>query len=209
MFSYSAISPKRERGLPSLTLRAGISRCMAEPRTPVPTLLIVAVFSRHEDAFVWAQSRLEALFGPAGLASEPYLFDQTTYYEASMGRGLRKRFLAFEQLVLPDRLADIKRQTNALEHELADTGRYPEARPLNLDPGLLVLGKFSLATTKDQAHRVYLRDGIFAEVTLRYHAGAFEPWTWTYADYRLPCVHAFLQQAREYYRQRLGEEGGG
>ncbi|MHB1423610.1 MAG: DUF4416 family protein, partial [Gemmataceae bacterium] len=82
-------------------------------------------------------------------------------------------------------------------------------RPLNVDPGLLELGKFLLATTKDQAHRVYLRDGIFAEVTLRYHAGAFEPWPWTYADYRLACVHEFLQQAREYYRQRLRGEGSG
>jgi hypothetical protein len=182
---------------------------MAEPRSPVPALLVVAVFSRHADAFAWAQTHLEALFGPVGLASEPFVFDQTTYYEACMGRDLRKRFLAFERLVLPDRLADIKLQTNALEHEMSATRRYPEARPLNLDPGLLVLGKFMLATTKDQSHRVYLRDGIFAEVTLRYHAGAFEPWPWTYADYRLPCVHAFLRQAREYYRQRLLAERGG
>ncbi|HEY7428089.1 MAG TPA: DUF4416 family protein [Gemmataceae bacterium] len=176
---------------------------MAEPRSPVPALLVVAVFSRHEDAFSWAKTRLEALFGPVGLRSEPFVFDQTTYYESSMGRDLRKHFLAFERLVAPDQLADIKRQTNILEHELAATGDYPEARPLNLDPGLLVLGKFMLATTKDQAHRVYLRDGIFAEVTLHYRAGAFEPWPWTYADYRLPCVHDFLQQARDYYRQRL------
>jgi hypothetical protein len=182
---------------------------MAEPRSPVPTLLVVAVFSRHEDAFEWAQARLETHFGPVGLRSEPFVFDQTSYYEASMGGDLRKCFLAFERLVSPDRLAEIKRQTNTLEGELADAGIYPEARPLNLDPGLLVLGKFMLATTKDQSHRVYLRDGIFAEVTLRYHAGAFEPWPWTYADYRLPCVHEFLQQAREYYRQRLREEGGG
>ena len=179
---------------------------MAEPRSPVAALLVVAVFSRHDEAFAWAQTRLEALFGPVGLRSEPFVFDQTTYYEASMGRDLRKQFLAFERLVSPDRLADIKRQTNALENELAVTGVYSEARPVNLDPGLLVLGKFMLATTKDQAHRIYLRDGIFAEVTLRYHDGAFEPWPWTYADYRLPCVHDFLQQAREYYRQRLREE---
>ena len=182
---------------------------MAEPHSPVPSLLIVAVFSRHMDAFSWARTQLETPFGPIGLTSEPFVFDQTSYYEASMGRDLRKRFLAFERLVSPDRLADIKRQTNAIESELADARIYPEARPLNLDPGLLVLGKFMLATTKDQSHRVYLRDGIFAEVTLRYHAGAFEPWPWTYADYRLPCVHEFLQQAREYYRQRLREEGGG
>ena len=71
-----------------------------------------------------------------------------------------------------------------------------------------MLGKFLLATTKDQAHRVYLRDGIFAEVTLHYHAGAFRPWEWTYADYRLPEVLAFLREARTFYRGRLASARG-
>ena len=180
-----------------------VKRLMAEPRTPVPALLVVAVFSRHEDAFVWSQTRLERLLGPVGLASDPFVFNQTTYYEASMGRDLRKRFLAFERLVPLDRLAEIKLQTNVLERELASAQTYAEARPLNLDPGLLVLGKFMLATTKDQAHRIYLRDGIFAEVTLRFQAGSWEPWPWTYADYREPFVREFLLAAREFYRSQL------
>jgi hypothetical protein len=179
---------------------------MAQSRPHVPVLLLVAVFSRHAEVLAEARSRLEQLFGPVELASTPFVFDQTSYYEASMGPNLSKQFLAFRELIAPERLADIKRRTNALEEEIAAQSNYPEARPINLDPGLLELGKFLLATTKDQAHRVYLRDGIFAEVTLRYHAGAFEPWPWTYADYRLPHVHAFLEQARDYYRQRLREE---
>jgi hypothetical protein len=122
-----------------------------------------------------------------------------------MGPGLRKEFLAFHDLVPADSLPDIKLRTNALEEELAQAKQYPEARPLNLDPGALTLGKFLLATTKDQAHRIYLRDGIFAEVTLRFQAGTFEPWTWTYADYRLPFVRDFLNNAREFYRQQLKE----
>jgi hypothetical protein len=66
-----------------------------------------------------------------------------------------------------------------------------------------MLGKFLLASTKDQAHRIYLREGIFAEVTLRFQAGAYEPWPWTYADYRLDEVRAFLKKAREFYREQL------
>lgn len=182
---------------------------MAQPRPHVPVLLVTAVFSRNAEALEWARARLETLFGPVQSSSLPFVFDQTTYYQASMGSDLRKQFFAFRDLVAPERLPDIKQQTNALEDEIARAGRYPETRPLNLDPGLLELGKFLLATTKDQAHRIYLRDGIFAEVTLRYHAGSFETWPWTYADYRLPCVHEFLQQARDYYRQRLRDVGGG
>lgn len=122
-----------------------------------------------------------------------------------MGAGLRKQLLAFRDLVAPDRLAEIKLHTNALERELVVSGRFPEERPLNLDPGLLDRGKFMLATTKDQAHRIYLRDGIFAEVTLFFRAGAFEPWPWTYADYRLPAVRDFLRQARDEYRRVLAD----
>ena len=125
-----------------------------------------------------------------------------------MAHGRREQPLAFRDLVAPERLAEIKLRTNALEQELASAGAFPEPRPLNLDPGLLTLGKFLLATTKDQAHRVYLRDGVFAEVTLRYEAGAFEPWPWTYADYRQPAVLAFLKDARAYYQKRLRETAG-
>jgi hypothetical protein len=182
---------------------------MAETRVHVPVLLVTAVFSRHLDALEKVRGTLVQFYGPIQLSSTPYVFNQTAYYQASMGPDLRKQFLAFRDLVAPERLPDIKLHTNALEEETAAMGGYSESRPINIDPGLLELGKFLLATTKDQAHRVYLRDGIFAEVTLRFHAGTFEPWPWTYADYRLPCVHEFLQQAREYYRQRLREEGRG
>ncbi len=178
---------------------------MAKSGAPDPVLLVVAAFSRHVEALAWASERLEQSFGPLALCSIPFAFTQTSYYETSMGTGLRKGFWVFRNLVNPDILSQAKQLTNALEIQLANQGSYPESRPLNLDPGLLSLGKFMLATTKDQSHRIYLRDGIFAEVTLRYQAGQFEPWPWTYADYRQPSVHDFFRDAREFYRQRLRE----
>jgi hypothetical protein len=171
-------------------------------------LLFVAAFSQRLEAVEWGRSRLEQQFGSVGLESIPFDFVQTRYYERSMGKGLRKRFCVFCELVAPEILAEVKRFSNALEAQLAAENRFPENRPLNLDPGFLTLGKVMLATTKDQAHRIYLRDGIFAEVTLRYEAGAYQPWPWTYADYRQPDVLAFFQQARDYYRRRLRERNG-
>src|SRR5207237_5920499 len=112
-------------------------------------------------------------------------------------------FLVFQHLVSGDSLAKIKIQTNEMEQALAGAAAYPEPRPINLDPGFLTLGKFMLATTKDQGHRIYLRDGIFAEVTLRFEGGAFEPWPWTYADYREPEVLRFLSEARAILHARL------
>jgi hypothetical protein len=178
---------------------------MAEPRVPAPVLLVMAAFSRHDQALAWASDELERLVGPIALCSIPFPFTQTGYYEASMGTGLRKLFWVFRDLIAPDALPDIKNQTIGMETQLAKQQVFPEQRPLNLDPGLLSLGKFMLATTKDQAHRLYLSKGIYAEVTLRYQGGQFEPWPWTYADYRQPIVNAFLLEARQYYRQRLRE----
>ena len=166
-----------------------------------PQLLVVAAFSRHGQALDWASLQLGERFGPLLAASERFPFTQTRYYEATMGDGLAKQLLAFERLIDMDRLAEIKRTTITLEQELAATSGFPEPRPLNLDPGYLGLGKFVLATTKDQAHRVYLRDGIFAEVTLRFEDGAFRPNPWTYPDYQQPSVLAFLNDMRERYRR--------
>ncbi len=184
--------------------KSKISSAMAIPRYPVdPSLLVIACFSRHPDALAWAKEKLKDHFGPISLISKDFEFNHTKYYEKEMGPGLLKRFLAFENLVASDCLADVKNYTISLEKELIGQQIYPEFRPLNLDPGLLQLGKFLLATTKDQAHRIYLRDGIYAEVTLRYQDGAFEPWPWTYADYREPGYHDFLLQARAFFKGHL------
>src|SRR5438094_9896738 len=125
---------------------------MSDIRPHPQVLLIVAAFSRHDKAIRWGEEQLEQVFGPIGLVSEPFPFTQTRYYEATMGPDLRKQLFAFRDLVAPDRLAAVKLHTNALERRLAEAGTYPEGRPLNLDPGLLALGKFLLATTKDQVH---------------------------------------------------------
>lgn len=169
---------------------------MGIPREPTYSLLTVACFSRHVEALDWAVLQLTPRFGNIALTSPDFSFHHTKYYHSTMGSGLVKRFWVFDDIVSADCLPKVKHFTIALESELAASGRFPEARPINLDPGLVQLGKFLLASTKDQAHRVYLADDIFAEVTLRFEAGAFEVWPWTYADYREEAVRAFLNDAR-------------
>jgi hypothetical protein len=176
---------------------------MAILSQPDPSLLVTACFSRHRDCLDWARDRLQEIFGPVSLSSKDFEFNHTKYYEPDMGPGLRKRFLAFDNLVPSNCLPGAKSRTISLERQLAELGLFPEKRPLNLDPGLLQLGKFLLATTKDQAHRIYLDNGIYAEVTLRFQDGCFEPWPWTYADYREPAYHEFLTEARFFLRERL------
>lgn len=182
---------------------------MSRPWVSDRALLVVPCFSRHLAALDWARDRLEASFGPIALISPDFYFHHTKYYEAAMGTDLRKRIMVFDRFYPKDGLPDAKNRTIALEAEMMAAGAYPEARPLNLDPGLLQLGKFLLATTKDQAHRIYLRDGIYAEVTLRFTGGGFEAWPWTYADYQEPAVRSFLAEAREFLAAKIQRERRG
>ena len=87
-------------------------------------------------------------------------------------------------------------------------GRHAEPRPLNLDPGYITPAKLVLASTKDHAHRIYLRDGIFAEVTLVYRQRKWQPLEWTYPDYRRDDYQRFFTQCREWLLN-CGNLGGG
>ncbi len=167
-----------------------------------PVMLIIAGFSRHASLLDESAEKLIQHFGPVALTGPTIEFRNTAYYEASMGTGLLKRYWAFDRLQQPDQLAAVKRLTISIEDAVISSRRFAEARPLNLDPGFLGLGKFVLATTKDQSHRIYLHGGIFAEVTLRFHDGEFEPRPWTYPDWQLPQVFAFLKEARKLFVAR-------
>jgi len=176
---------------------------MSEPREPLPVLLMLAVFSRHAEAFRWARQKLSAAWGPLALEGTMVEFDETDYYEATMGGPLRKQLWAFQYLVDADRLPELKHQTNAWEQEYARQASHAEPRPLNLDPGYVTQAKLVLASTKDHAHRIYLDRGIYAEVTLRYHKGRWEPWPWTYPDYRRTEHQHFLEKCRHLLKEGL------
>ena len=170
---------------------------------PRPVLLLLAAFSRHDAALDWAQQTALATWGPVALASQVFSFGETTYYEKSMGTGLKKVFFAFESLIDPTTLIDIKLATNAWEEQYRAENSHPESRPLNLDPGYVTEAKLVLATTKDRDHRLYLARGIFAEVTLHYCRGVWMTHPWTYPDYQREDYHRFLTECRDYLRRRL------
>ena len=179
---------------------------MGQPAPHSPALLLLAAFSRYDEALAWARSRAVGAWGPIGLESPTFEFTQTDYYEPTMGPALRKMFFTFERPLDPAELVDIKLQTNEWEEEYARSGGHPEPRPLNLDPGYLTLGKLVLASTKDFAHRVYLARGIYAEVTLRYRHHRWEHHEFTFADYRREDYQRFFSQCREALHGRHREQ---
>lgn len=180
---------------------------MGDIHQPTPVLLLLPAFSRYDEAFDWARERAIATWGPIAGESERFQFDQTTYYESTMGPGLKKCFWTFAQLIDPAELPGIKRLTNEWEAEYARLAGHAESRPLNLDPGYLTLAKLVLASTKDHAHRIYLAQGIYAEVTLSYRQGRWQPHEWTFPDYRRDDYQQFFTEARKSLHERQREGG--
>ena len=153
----------------------------------------------------WGDVRaaLEAAFGPADSESEAFPFSFTEYYREETGPSITRRFLAFRDLADPAALAAMKIRTNALEEEFAARLQPGVPRPINLDPGYLEQAKVVLASTKNFAHRIYLRDGIWAEVTLHFQGGAWQEHPWTFPDFRSPGYRRWFAELREHYRRQL------
>ena len=182
---------------------------MGQIRPPRRAKLFCGLLSGDEDLLREAGRRLTKQFGAIDQTSDVWPFDSTDYYRDEMGDDIKRQFVFFEDLISVDRLPEIKRQTNALEAAFChDLAVLPETRPVNIDPGYLTLSKLVLATTKDYSHRLYIRDGIYAEVTLHFESGKWRPWSWTYPDYAADTYHGCFQEARERYKQQLLDQAG-
>ena len=175
---------------------------MGEIKAHSEVLLLLAAFTRYDEGFEWVRTRIEEAWGAIALESSEFSFDQTEYYTATMGTDLRKKFFVLDHLYDPAQLASVKRQTNTWEESYQAQGAHSEMRPLNLDPGYLTEAKLVLATTKDRDHRVYLGEGIYAEVTLFYSHGGWQARPWTYPDYQDAGYHEFFTRCRKVLREK-------
>jgi hypothetical protein len=176
---------------------------MSLPVLPKPVKLFVALLSNDPALFSRSLTHLQSQYGSVDLESESYPWNMTDYYRKEMGENLLRKFVTFERLISPDALTRIKLTTNDLEISLSDGGSPTSPRRVNLDPGYVDTTKLVLASAKNQAHRIYLAHGIYAEVTLLYYRGEFHPFIYTYPDYQWPETYAFLRRAQQQYRQQL------
>lgn len=177
---------------------------MGQARTPLPVLLVTAISSGLPEAFDWSEQQLESRWGTIVERGPRFEFTQTGFYQASMGTGLLKQLVALEPLIDPGQLPDIKLQTNQWEQDFAGQRESAFERPLNLDPGYLTEAKLVLATVKNREHRIYLRDGIYGEITLSYWNRQWNAHRWTYPDYLVPENVQFFDRCRQRLRHALG-----
>lgn len=166
---------------------------MGKPRRPDPVTLFAGILCKEE-----LISKLEEILKPLGEIEEKsdiLNFDQfSQYYAEEMGEKLKRLWLTFKGLRSPENIHIMKLITNRIEDAYSVDGK----RIINIDPGYISLANVVLYSTKSYFHRIYISDGIFAEVTLYFKKKeGFQPFPWTYPDYKTPEALSFFNNIRE------------
>ena len=167
---------------------------MPQVETPRPGLLFGS-FLYHEDFHSLLDLKEEwvKVLGPA-FVFVPDFNPLAQYYSAEMGEAEKlKRFFVISTRPYPrDKLLE----TKMLALEWEKNWSHSQKRSVNLDVGFLTLENFTLATTKNYSHRIYIGQNIFSDLTYHFHLGKFQTLPWTYPDYADEKKMEFFTWAR-------------
>jgi hypothetical protein len=153
---------------------------MAAPQTALPVKYFIAVLF-HETRFLdQARALFKEQWGEVDFEGSDHPFDVTDYYEAEMGAPLYRRLLAFKRLAEPALLITMKLGCNGIEERLGLEGK----RTVNCDAGYLDHNKVVLASAKEAGQKIYLDQGIYADLAGRYKDGAYRPFEWSFPDFK-------------------------
>lgn len=163
---------------------------MGQIQKPLPVKLIISAFTQKINSFQNLENVLSKKFGPIDFRSDIINFNHTDYYRNEFGDDLKRKFISFKKLILPENLFKIKILTNKLEKKF----NINDKRQFNIDPGYISQSKLVLASTKNYSHRIYIKNGIYQEVTLIFKNKTFWPLNWTYPDYQSKdCIEIFIK----------------
>ncbi len=175
---------------------------MADPQSFVPAKLICGIITSQESAFCKSEERLIQMYGNPDSQSPLFSFDFTDYYEKQMGKNLKRKFLSFQNLIEPERLSTIKRDTNRLEEEIREELQSTH-RVVNIDPGYLTSASVIMATAKDFSHRIPLGDGIYAHLEFLFGKDEVRTLDWTYPDFKSKDYQVYFLEVRRLYLSQL------
>jgi hypothetical protein len=167
---------------------------MSSPRSDHPAFIFTAVLFAPGVDIQKVLNELKEKIGEPLATSRDVDFVWSDYYEMEMGKGLKRVFVVYKAIVQRDEIVAVKRLTDQMEKEYSLDGK----RTINIDPGLVCMENLILATNKPFFHRIYLTDGVYAEVTMFYKHGTYNPIEyWTYPEYRSTPVLEFFNGVRD------------
>lgn len=165
---------------------------------PLPVQFFCALLGSSAEHLQIAYTALKKKFPQAEWMGNPFPFVGTSYYENEIGNSPWRGFVKLDGLKPREQMVEIKKWTNQLELKL-----FEGPRLVNFDPGYLTPGQVFLATTKDQRHRVYLSEGIFAEVTLYFEGKSCGHFPWTYYDWQSEIYKERFKTLRAQHKAEL------
>jgi len=175
-----------------------------------PAKLIISMITSDKCLFDLYKEELIKKFGEVDIESNAQPFDFTDYYEEEFGKNLMQKLFSLSSLIGMDELAEIKIITNSIENNFKNENiknnlTHPK-RKINLDPGYITLDKYILASTKNGPSRIYLNQGIYAEITLRFINKSFVTCEYTYPNYKTNEYIIFLNSVRQKYKVQLRDK---
>lgn len=180
---------------------------MARPQKTGPGKLTVSIIHSSRDALADALSHLEKRFGR--VLGETIDLSHTPRSECAeeMGQHLLRRFFTFEREVPRESLPEIKAACHKIESQFGDRIQEFTFRTVNIDPGILSPDNLVMASYREYNHRVYLGDGVYAEIELVYSRGRFVRLPWTDPEFCQSEVIELLSRTRNgfEYVARLDE----
>lgn len=167
-----------------------------KPVEPDRVKFFIGILYSDESLFGQALEMLHKKYGEIDFVSDPFPFDITDYYEPEMGSPIVRKFVSFERLIHPKELARIKIETNEVENLL--TVRHD--RKVNLDPGIMDYDKVVLASAKYNGQKIYLDHGIWADLTLHFEKNHFDPYPWSFPDFKKGLYNDIFLKIRQKYK---------
>jgi hypothetical protein len=177
---------------------------MGIPKEPREAKYFASVLSATPDLFAKVREDLELYFGGIEWESPMHHWDYSPAYSKELGAEIKRRIYVFRNLASPDRLPEWKSISNRVETKYSKIKTGHLMRRINIDPGYLNGSQVILASTKWYPNRIYLGDGIYADLTLFFDGCVFQPLKGlTLPEYKTRASIKFFMWLRRLYLMQV------
>jgi len=165
-------------------------------------LLFCGLLYEKRDFRNRAIAELVDAYGEVSAYSKTLSFNKfSDYYDIELGREITREWILFSEETDLEHLYEKKLNTCSIENHFRKEGK----RTVNIDPGVITLNNLQLLTTKNFAHRVYLGESIYCEVTLLFTRTGIKHLEWTYPDYMTSEAEEFFINARRKLKKDINK----